>query len=109
MQVALLHHQLSEQLGQWIVPQDKRHLRGFSEVVAAILQSQSASISHWLPFLSHRSCQARSHMARLSYFVRNPNLTCSLFYGPLVRHFLELWEGEDLKLTLDTSILWDEY
>lgn len=109
MQVALLHHQLSEQLGQWIVPEDKRHLTGFSEIVAAILQAHSASISHWLPFLSHRDCQARSHMARLSYFVHNPRITSGLFYGPLVRQFLQLWEGQDLKLTLDTSMLWDEY
>jgi hypothetical protein len=105
----LLHHQLSEQLGQWIVPQDKRHLTGFSEIVAAILQAQSASISHWLPFMSHRDCQARSHMSRLSYFVHNPNITASFFYGPLVRRFLRPWEGEDLTLTLDTSMLWDKY
>ena len=109
MQVALLCHQLSEQLVQWIVPEDKRHLTGFSEIVAAILQAQSASISHWLPFLSHRDCQARSHMARLSYFVHNPRITSSLFYGPLVRQFLQPWAGQDLKLTLDTSMLWDEY
>ena len=109
MQVALLYHQLSDQLGQWIVPEDKRHLTGFSEIVAAILQAQSASISHWLPFLSHRDCQARSHMARLSYFVHNPRITCSLFYSPLVRQFLQPWEGQNLKLTLDTSMLWDEY
>ena len=77
--------------------------------MAAILQAQSASISHWLPFLSHRGCQARSHMARLSYFVHNPQITSSSFYGPLVRQFLQPWECQDLKLTLDTSMLWDEY
>jgi hypothetical protein len=109
MPTALLHRQLSEQLGQWIDPQDQRHLTGFSEIVAAILQSKSASISHWLPFLAHRDCQARSHMARLSYFVHNPKITAESFYSPLVRQFLQLWQGEALTLTLDTSMLWDEY
>ncbi len=52
MKLPLLHGQLSEQLGQWIVPQDQRHLTGFSEIVAAILQSGSARLSHWLPILS---------------------------------------------------------
>jgi hypothetical protein len=105
MQVALLHNQLSEQLGQWIVPEDKHHLSGFSEIVAAILQAQSASISHWHPFLSHRDCQARSHMARLSYFVHNARITSYVFYGPLVCQFLQSWAGQDLK----PSVLWDEY
>ncbi len=109
MKLPLLHDQLSEQLGQWIVPQDQRHLTGFSEIVAAILQSGSARISHWLPFLSHRDCQARSHMARLSYFVHNPSITSTRFYGPLVSQFLQPWEAQALKLTLDTSMLWDEY
>ena len=44
MKLPLLHGQLSEQLGQWIVPQDQRHLTGFSEIVAAILQSGSAAV-----------------------------------------------------------------
>ncbi|NJR62835.1 MAG: hypothetical protein HC769_31030 [Cyanobacteria bacterium CRU_2_1] len=52
-------------------PQDQRHLQGFCENVAAILQAQSACLSHWLPYLSHRDCQARSHMERLNYFVHN--------------------------------------
>jgi hypothetical protein len=44
-----LHRQLSQQLRQWIVPEDRRHLEGFGEIVSAILQSQSACLSHWLP------------------------------------------------------------
>jgi hypothetical protein len=48
-------------------PKDQRHLQVFSENVAAILQDQSACLSHWLPYLSHRQCEARSHMERLSY------------------------------------------
>lgn len=55
-----LYRQLQTQLSQWIVPQDQRHLHGFCENVAVILQAQSACLSHWLPYLSHRDCQARS-------------------------------------------------
>jgi len=62
MSIPQLHRQLFEQLRQWIVPEDRRHLQGCAEIVGAILQSQSACLSHWLPYLSHRDCQARSHL-----------------------------------------------
>lgn len=104
-----LYLQLLEQLSQWTKPRDQRHLRGFTEIVAAILQSQSGCMSHWLPYLSHRTCQARSQMERLSYFVHNPKIKPEDFYQPLLRHFLSAWAGESLELTLDTSVLWDQF
>lgn len=109
MPVPLLHRQLQVQLSQWIHPKDQRHLQVFSENVAAILQAQSACLSHWLPYLSHRNCEARSHMERLNYFVHNPNINAETFYVPLLRQFLQAWEGTAMTLTLDTSVLWDQY
>lgn len=109
MPVPHLYRQLQVQLSQWINPQDQRHLQVFCENVAAILQAQSACLSHWLPYLSHRGCQARSHMERLNYFVHNPKITSETFYLPLLRQFLQGWEGTTMTLTLDTSMLWDQY
>ncbi len=34
-----LHRQLLDQLSQWIIPKDQRHLKNCAESVAAILQS----------------------------------------------------------------------
>ena len=104
-----LYRQLQAQLSQWITPKDQRHLQVFSENVAAILQAQSACLSHWLPYLSHRQCKARSHMERLSYFVHNPKIDAETFYVPLLQAFLKAWEGMAMTLTLDTSVLWDQY
>lgn len=42
MQIPHLYLQLEAQLRQWIKPKDQRHLQGFVEATAAILQSQSA-------------------------------------------------------------------
>jgi hypothetical protein len=81
-----LHLQLFDQLRQWITPADQRHLSGFAEIMAAILLSQSACLSRWIPNLSHRDCSARSHLERLSYFVHNPRITASIFYEPLLRN-----------------------
>jgi hypothetical protein len=36
------------QLGQWIIPKDLRHLKNCAEIVAAILESESACAAHWL-------------------------------------------------------------
>jgi hypothetical protein len=104
-----LHLQLFDQLRQWITPADQRHLSGFAEIMAAILLSQSACLSRWIPNLSHRDCSARSHLERLSYFVHNPRITASIFYEPLLRHLLEPLSGSVLDLTLDTSVFWDEF
>jgi hypothetical protein len=104
-----LHLQLFDQLRQWITPADQRHLSGFAEIMAAILLSQSACLSRWIPNLSHRDCSARSHLERLSYFVHNPRITASIFYEPMLRHVLEPLSGSALELTLDTSVLWDKF
>jgi hypothetical protein len=109
MQIPHLYLQLEAQLRQWIKPKDQRHLQGFVEVTAAILQSQSACLSHWLPYLSHRDCKARSHMERLNYFVHNPHIIAETFYIPLLKHFLQAFAGAVLELTLDTSMLWDQF
>lgn len=79
MAIPLLYSQLQPQLSQWITPKDQRHLQVFSENVAAILQAQSACLAHWLTYLSHRNCKARSHMERLSYFVHNPKIKADTF------------------------------
>ncbi len=109
MQAPLLHRQLHAQFRQWIKPKDQRHLKVFAENVAAILQSQSACLSHWLTYLGHRTCQAHSHLERLSYFVHNPKITSETFYTPLLKRFLQAWSGLEMILALDTSMLWDEY
>lgn len=109
MQSPHLYRQLIDQFRQWITPQDQRHLQGFSEAVAAILQSQSACLNHWLPFLSHRDCTARSHLERLRYLLHNQDIDAQTFYVPLLRQFLQAFAGEALLLTLDTSVLWDQF
>lgn len=109
MNAPLLHRQLLTLFRQWIHPRDIRHLVTFSEAVAAILQAESSCLSHLLPFLSHRPCQARSHLDRLSYLLHNPRITPEIFWEPLLRQFLSPWQGMPVTLTLDTSMLWDQF
>jgi hypothetical protein len=109
MSVPPLYRQLQVQLSQWITPKDQRHLLVFSENIAAILQTQSACLSRWLPYLTHRDCTARSQMERLHDFIHNQRIDAETFYFPLLKQFLEGWEDTPVTLTLDTSMLWDQY
>lgn len=109
METPLLYRQLQQQLRQWVQPKDQRHLQGFSEIVAAILQSQSACFGEWITYLRHRDCQARAHMERLSYFVHNEQITAQRFYEPILHYVLPAFASESVLLTLDTSILWDQF
>jgi Transposase DDE domain len=109
MTTAHLYRQMFTQMRQWIDPMDRRHLQGYAEAVSAILQSGSGCPSHWLPYLSHRDCHARSHLERLHYFLRNPSITAETFYVPILQQLLKSWSGQAMTLVLDTSLLWDKY
>jgi hypothetical protein len=109
METPLLYRQLQDQLSQWVQPKEQRHLQGFTEIVAAILQSGEACLGRWIPYLSHRDCGARAHMGRLSYFLHNEQITAARYYEPMLRQALSTFAGEAILLTLDTSMLWDQF
>jgi hypothetical protein len=109
METPHLYRQLQDQLSQWVKPKDQRHLQGFAEILGAILQSGEACLGRWIPYLSHRDCGARAHMGRLSYFLHNPQITAERYYEQILRHLLAAFAGEAILLTLDTSMLWDQF
>lgn len=109
METPLLYRQLQDQLRQWVRPADQRHLQVFCEILAAILQSGSGVLGKWIPYLSHRNCHARAHLERLRYFLHNQAIKAERFYEPMVRHVLAAFAGEAVLLTLDTSMLWDQF
>ena len=109
METPQLYRQLMTQLRQWVNPKDERHLQGFAETVAAILLSGSACLGKWIAYLGHRGCQARSHLERLSYFVHNAEITAERFYKPLLRQALQAFQGTAVTVTLDTSMLWNQF
>lgn len=98
METPLLYRQLQDQLGQWVLPQDRRHLQGVAEAVAAILQSQSAVLGKWLPYLTHRGCSARAHLERLAYLLHNEDINADNFYVPLLQAMLQGFEETAVTL-----------
>ncbi|MEM9817986.1 MAG: hypothetical protein AAF827_16485 [Cyanobacteria bacterium P01_D01_bin.6] len=53
--------------------------------MGTILQSPQAAPARWLPYLSHRHCGARAHLARLQYRLENPHISAERFYQPLLQ------------------------
>jgi hypothetical protein len=80
-----LYVQMFEQLRQWICPADRRHLQGVAEAVSGILPSESGCPSHWLPYLSHRDCHARSHLQRLHDLLLHPAIDAATYDQPLLQ------------------------
>jgi hypothetical protein len=52
METPLLYRQLQDQLSQWVQPKDHRHLQGFAEIVAAVLQFGKACLGRWIPYFT---------------------------------------------------------
>jgi hypothetical protein len=48
-------------------------------------------------------------MERLSYLVHNQHISPERFYNPLLQQALQAFEGSAVTLTLDTSMLWDQF
>ena len=103
-----LYRQLMTQLSQWVSPKEVRHLQGVCEAVGAILQSQQAAPTRWLPYLSHRHCGARAHLERLQYLLENPHISAERFYRPLPQRVLAAVTDTAVTLALDTSMLWNQ-
>ena len=109
MEIPLLYRHMETQLRQWVLPKDKHHLQGYAEAIAAILQSASDGLSHWLPYMSHCDCKARTHMERLSYLVHNQHITTERFYHPLLEQVFQSFAGEALTLTVQGRVFSAQY
>jgi hypothetical protein len=109
MDTPLLYGQLIDQLSQWVNAKDVRHLQGVSEAVGAILQSQKTCPAYWLPYLSHRDCNARAHLERIHYLLKNPHICAERFYYPLLQRVLSAFANSSLTLAFNTSMLWNQY
>jgi hypothetical protein len=98
------YRDLFEQLRQWVSPKAPRHLQVYAQSLVGILFFGSGCLSHWLPYLSHRDCQARSHLERLSYFLHNPLIELTQYYAPIVTFLLQFWAGQSLTLVIDSTL-----
>lgn len=104
-----LYDGLEEWLSQCYRWRDQRHLSVLIWMVIALLYSGSVNLTRWSTYLPNRGQKAQSQQRRLSRWLENPNIVVSDLYRGLIKSALSDWQQSVMYLSLDTSMLWNEY
>ncbi|MEM6868553.1 MAG: transposase [Cyanobacteria bacterium P01_C01_bin.121] len=105
--------QLYDGLESWLTQsyrwRDQRHLQVLIYMVRALLYSGSVNLSKWSTYLPNRGQYAQSQQRRVSRWLKNPNIVVSQLYSPIIKASLSDWQQRTMYLSLDSSMLWNEY
>lgn len=104
-----LYDGLQSWLSQCYRWRDQRHLEVLLRMVIALLYSGSVNLTKWSTYLPNRGQNAQSQQRRLSRWLKNPNIEVSELYNGLVKSALCDWQQPVMYLSLDSSMLWNEY
>ena len=88
---------------------DQRHLVLLSWMVAGLLLSRTVCFDRWKTMLPLGNCLAASWQRRCRRWLTNGHINVESLYGPLILWSLQHWKkpGQDLHLTLDTTMVWN--
>ena len=78
-------------------------------MVVALLHSGEVNLPRWLAYLPSRGRYAQSKQRRVRRWLSNPRINVHRLYTPLIRAALANWQDQQLYLSLDTSLFWEEY
>jgi hypothetical protein len=95
-----------EQSYSW---RDQRHLQVLIYMVRALLYSGSVNLTKWSTYLPNRGQVAQSQQRRLSRWLKNPKIVVCELYTGLIKSALQDWQQPVMYLSLDSSMLWNEY
>ena len=104
-----LYASLETWLNQSYSWRDQRHLQVLICMVRALLYSGSVNLTKWSTYLPNRGQYAQSQQRRLSRWLKNPNIVISELYSGLIKTALQDWQQPVMYLSLDSSMLWNEY
>jgi hypothetical protein len=104
-----LYDGLEQWLSQAYSWRDQRHLQVLISMVRALLYSGSVNLSRWSSYMPSRGKVAQSQQRRLSRWLKNPNIRVAQLYSGLIRSALSDWQQPVMYLSLDSSMLWNEY
>ena len=104
-----LYASLETWLNQSYSWRDRRHLQVLICMVRALLYSGSVNLTKWSTYLPNRGQYAQSQQRRLSRWLKNPNIVISELYSGLIKTALQDWQQPVMYLSLDSSMLWNEY
>ncbi|NEP54175.1 MAG: transposase [Moorea sp. SIO3C2] len=104
-----LYNALVTLLGQSKQWADIRHLHTLVWMVVGLIHSGSVNLTKWTMYILARAVFAQSKQRRFSRWLHNPRINPQQLYSPLIQEALNRWENERLYLSLDTSMLWNQY
>lgn len=88
---------------------DLRHLYTLVWMVIGLIHSGSVNLTKWAMYIQSRAKFAQSKQRRFSRWIHNPRINPQRLYSPLIQAALKGWEEPILALSLDTSMLWNQY
>ncbi len=106
---ARLYSLLVTLLGQSEQWADVRHLYTLTWMVIGLIQSGWISLTKWGAYMHSRALFAQSKQRRFSRWLHNPRINVQRLYNPLIQAALSRWEESVLYVSLDTTMLWNEY
>lgn len=104
-----LYDGLDEWLSDHYTWRDQRHLQVLIYMVRALLYSGSVNLTKWSTYLPNRGQYAQSQQRRVSRWLKNSNIVISQLYSPIIKSALSDWQQPKMYLSLDSSMLWNEY
>lgn len=88
---------------------DVRHLYTLVWMVIGLIYSGRVSLTKWGAYIQSRAHFAQSRQRRFSRWLHNSRINVHRLYSPLIQAALSGWEQSVLYLSLDTSMLWNQY
>ncbi|NEO65362.1 MAG: transposase [Moorea sp. SIO4G2] len=104
-----LYDALVTLLGQSKEWADIRHLYTLVWMVMGLIHSGSVNLTKWTMYIHSRAVFAQSKQRRFSRWLHNPRINPQRLYRPLIQGALKGWSESLLFLSLDTSMLWNQY
>jgi hypothetical protein len=88
---------------------DIRHLYTLAFLIVGLIQSSTVSLTAWVPYVNIRARYAQSTQRRFARWLNNKRIFVHSLSAPLILSSLQSWGEDTIYLTLDTTVLFNQY
>jgi hypothetical protein len=88
---------------------DQRHAYVLVWMVIGLINEGRLNLTHWLVPVETSAQFAQSTQRRFARWLHNPRIPPTLLYRPLIAAALADWQEPVLYLSLDTTLLWEQF
>ena len=104
-----LHHALVKFLSQTAEWKDIRQIYVLAWMVVGLIAEGSVNLTRWIMTVNSKAQYAQSTQRRFARWLNNPRINVQRLYSPIIQSVLAQWQESVLDLSLDTSLLWNQY